>query len=184
MFCRKENKVGQLIIVAELSDHLVDKMLKAYKYKFVYSMTVPLSAIAEKRINKLASKNFSLFKDNPLLIPVPLHKKRLNWRGFNQAGLLAKDISDAYHMSYRGDVLARIADPKHQADIKAKEDRINNVRSNFVVTDSALVRGRTIILVDDICTTGATLNECARILKESGAKKVIGFVIARGQFKR
>lgn len=182
-FCAKENKIDQLIIAAKLSDSLVDKMLKTYKYKFVYDMAAPLSALAKRRVKKLASKNFNLFEDNPLLVPVPLHKKRLNWRGFNQAELLVKDISDAYHMSYRSDVLARVADQKHQADIKGKEDRINNVRNNFAVTDSTLTRDRTIILIDDICTTGATLNECAKVLKESGAKRVIGFVIARGQFR-
>lgn len=147
-------------------------------------MVAPLSALAKRRIKKLASKNFSLFEDNPLLVPVPLQKKRLNWRGFNQGGLLAKDISDSYHIPYHDDILARVADPKHQADIKGKEDRIHNVRNNFVVTNSALVRGRTMILVDDICTTGSTLNECARVLKKSGAKRVIGFVIARGQFRQ
>ncbi|MEK7603637.1 MAG: phosphoribosyltransferase family protein, partial [Patescibacteria group bacterium] len=154
-----------------------------YKYKFVQDMAAPLSVIAKKRIKRLLSKGFNLFEDNPLLIPVPLRRKRLNWRGFNQAGLLAKNISDAYCMSYRDDILIRIADPKHQADIKAKEDRINNVRNNFTVKDSKLLRGRTVILVDDICTTGATINECAKVLKNppagGGAKRVIGFAIAR-----
>ena len=145
-------------------------------------MAAPLSVLAKRRVKKLPSKGFIMFEDNPLLIPVPLSKKRLNWRGFNQAGLLAKDISDAYYMSYRGDILTRTADSKHQADIKVKEDRIHNIRNNFAVTNGALARDRTIILVDDICTTGATLNECAKVLKENGAKKVIGFVIARGQF--
>lgn len=178
-FCAKENNIDQLIIVAGLSNPLVDKILKTYKYKFVRDMSAPLSVIAKKRVKNLLLKGFNLFEDNPLLIPVPLRRKRLNWRGFNQAGLLAKDISDTYYMTYRGDILIRIADPKHQADIKAKEDRINNVRNNFAVKDSESLRGRTVILVDDICTTGATINECARVLKESGAKRVIGFAIAR-----
>lgn len=179
-FCKKDNPVGQLIIAVELSDPLVDKILKTYKYKFIHSMAAPLSVAAKKCVKKLLSKGFSLFEDNPILIPVPLHQKRLNWRGFNQAELLARNMSNAYHMSYSGDALMRVADPKHQADIKTREERLNNVRDNFAVIDAETVRGRTIILVDDICTTGATLNECARVLKESGAKRVIGFVIARG----
>ena len=178
--CKKENGVDQLLVAAELSDLVVEKMLKAYKYKFVFDISRPLSVIAKKCIKKLLSKGFSLFEDNPLIIPVPLHKKRLNWRSFNQAELLARDISNTYHMSCCDDTLARIANPKHQADIKAREDRINNVKNNFTITDDKLMWGKTVVLVDDICTTGATLNECARILKKSGAKKVIGFVIARG----
>lgn len=203
-FCAKDNPVAQLIIAAELSDKLVDKMLKTYKYEFVYSMAAPLSIIAKKCIKKLLLKGFNLFEDDPLLVPVPLHRRRFNWRGFNQAELLVKNIADTYHMSCSGDILVRVADSKHQAEIKSREERLNNVRNNFAVTGAGAVkgrprsrnsdsskaaqdnisefslRGRTIILVDDICTTGATLNECAKVLKESGARKVIGFVIARG----
>lgn len=183
-FCGKENKIDQLLIAVELTNPLVEKMLKAYKYKFVYNVAVPLSVIAKKCIKKLLSKGFSLFESNPLLVPMPLHKRRLNERGFNQAELLAKNIADTYHVFYNRDVLTRVANPKHQADIKTREDRINNVKNKFAIKDGKLVRDRTVILVDDICTTGATLNECAKVLKESGARRVIGFVIARGQFKK
>lgn len=179
VLCVKENKIDQLIIAAELSDYLVNKMLKTYKYKFVYDMAAPLSVIAKKCIKKLLSKGFNLFEDNPLVTPVPLHQKRLNWRGFNQADLLARSVSDTYHMSYSGDVLTRVADPKHQANIKTREERLNNVRDNFAASNADVVKDKVVILVDDVCTTGATLNECARVLKESGAKRVIGFVIAR-----
>ena len=184
-FCDKENEVDQLIITANLSDQLVEKMLKAYKYKFIQSMAAPLSMLVRRRVKKLLSKGFSLFGDNPLLIPVPLHRRRLNERGFNQAELLAKNMADTYHVVCNNDILARVANPKHQAEIKKKEERLDNVKNNFAanVKDNTLVRGKTIILVDDICTSGATLNECARVLKESGAKRVIGFVIARGKFK-
>ena len=183
-FCDKSNEVDQLIITADLSDTLVEKMLKTYKYKFIQSMALPLSMLIRRRIKKLLSGGFSLFEDNPLLIPVPLHKRRLNERGFNQAELLAKSMADTYHVVYNNNVLIRVTNPKHQAEIKKKEERLENVKNNFAVTDRALIRGRTIVLIDDICTSGATLNECARILKENGAKRVIGFVIARGQFKK
>ena len=184
LFCAKENKIDQLLITTELSDPVVEKMLKTYKYKFVLSMVRPLSVVTRKYIKKLLSKNFNLFEDNPIIIPVPLHKNRLNWRGFNQAGLLAKVISDTYHISYRGDALRRIIDTKHQADIKSREERLGNIKNNFAANNHESLKGKTVILVDDICTTGATLNECANVLKENGAKRVIGFVIARGQFKK
>jgi len=176
--------IDQLIIAAELSDPLVEKMLKIYKYSFILDMAAPLSAIAKKCIKKLASKKISLFEDNPLLIPVPLHKKRLNWRGFNQSQLIAQNISDSLLVSLGEGILVRNKDAKRQADIKVREERLQNIRGNFVITDYKIIKGRTVILVDDICTTGATLNECARVLKNppagGGVKKVIGFVIARG----
>lgn len=180
MFCKKENHIDQIIIAAELSDPLVDKMVKTYKYKFIPDMSKPLSVVAKKCAKKLLSKGFNIFEDNPLLIPVPLHKNRLNRRGFNQAELLAKDIADAYHISYIGDVLIRVINSKHQADMKSREERLTNLKNHFAAKNREAVKDRTVVLVDDICTTGATLNECARVLKESGAKKVIGFVIARG----
>lgn len=178
--CKKDNPIGQLLIAAELMDPLVEKMLKAYKYKFICDMAVPLSVIAKKCAKKLLSKGFSLFEDSPLVIPVPLHNRRFNWRGFNQSELLAKNIADAYHVSYNAGVLARVAGSKHQVDIKSREERLSNIKNNFAVISAEAIRGRTVILIDDICTTGATLNECAGVLKDNGAKRVIGFVIARG----
>jgi len=183
-FCDKSNETDQLIIAADLSDSLIEKMLKTYKYKFIQSVAVPLSVLVRRRVKKLLSKKFSLFEDNPILISVPLHRRRLNERGFNQAELLAKSMADTYHVIYNNNVLIRVANPKHQAEIKKKEERLENVKNNFAVRNKELVRSKTIILVDDICTTGATLNECAGVLKAAGAKRVIGFVIARGQFKK
>lgn len=178
-FCVGENQIDQLLVVADLKNPLVDKIIKAYKYKFITDMAKPLSVLSKRYIRHLLAKRLHIFNDNPLLVPVPLHKTRLNRRGFNQSQLLAKEISDVFHMSCI-EILARSYNRKNQADIKPREERLNNVRNNFTVTDAKVTRGRTIILVDDICTTGATLNECARVLKENGAKKVIGLAIARG----
>ncbi len=186
--CKKNNGVDQLLIATELTDPLVEKMIKVYKYKFIYDMATPLSTIVKKCIKKLVSKGFNLFEDNPVLIPVPLHKTRLNERGFNQSWLIVKEIADTFHLSSNENLLSKKYNFKHQADIKTREDRMNNVKNDFAVTDTEVVKGKTVILIDDICTTGATLNECARVLKNpptgEGAKRVIGFVIARGQFKK
>lgn len=182
--CRKDNSIDQLLIAAELSDPPVEKMLKACKYKFISNLSVPLSLLARKCVKKLLFKGFNLFEDNPLIVPVPLHARRLNWRGFNQAQLVARNLSDVFLASYGEDILARVVYAKNQADIKGRENRIGNVGNNFVVKNAEAAKGRTIILIDDICTTGATLNECARVLKNpsvgKGAKRVIGLVIARG----
>ena len=183
IFCERDNSVDQLIIASELSDPLTDKMIKAYKYKFIPVLSEPLSAMAKKSVKKLLRKGFNLFDGNPLLAAVPLHRTRLNERGFNQSWLIAKEIADTFHISSDKNALSKKYNFKHQADTKSREERLNNVRGNFAVVNAGAVKNRTVILVDDICTTGATLNECARVLKESGARRVVGFVIARGQFK-
>ena len=77
-------------------------------------------------------------------------------------------------------VLIRTSVSKPQAEIDKKDERLENMSNQFKVSNNEKIKGKTLLLIDDVCTTGATLNECARILKEAGAKKVIGFVIARG----
>jgi len=182
--CKKDNPVDQLLAALDLSDPLIDEVLKAYKYKFISDLSRPLSVIAKKFIKKLLSKRVNIFQDNPLVIPVPLHKRRLNWRGFNQSQLLAKSIAGSFLASYAGNALIRISHSKNQADTKTREDRFKNIKGQFAVSNKEIIKNRTIILVDDICTSGATLNECARVLKNppagGGSSKVIALVIARG----
>ena len=111
---------------------------------------------------------------------MPLHPRRLNWRGFNQAELIAQAVADVLYTQNESRILIRTAGTDSQAELKDKKDRIKNIGNIFKVTDTEKIKNRNILLVDDICTTGATLNQCAKVLKEAGAKKVIAFVVARG----
>ena len=125
-------------------------------------------------------KKFNVFESNPLLIPVPLHLRRLNWRGFNQSELLAKNISDTFQMEMAVDVVERTINATPQADIKEREERLKNLNGIFRIKNKEKIIGREVLLVDDVCTTGATLNECAKILKAGGASRVVALVVARG----
>lgn len=111
------------------------------------------------------------------LIPIPLSKKRLRWRGFNQAELLARELAAAFAYPLNQD-LKRIKHAWPQADLNGAE-RLNNIADSFAWTGTSL-GGRTIILIDDVATTGATLNEAARILKTAGAGAIYGLVLAKG----
>jgi len=113
-----------------------------------------------------------------LTIPVPLHRRRLRERGFNQSLLLARAVSG--HLGSRLDYLS-LARKKYtppQTGL-SKEKRKKNVRDAFLVVYPERVRGAVILLVDDVFTTGHTLNECARTLKRSGARTVICLTLAR-----
>lgn len=179
--CAKINSVDQLLIVADYKNLLVEKMLKFFKYKFIFNLEEPLSILIRKYLKWLTlNKKFNIFERNPLLIPVPLHRRRLNWRGFNQSELLAKKLADTFQMEMFGDVVERTANTNPQADIKEKEQRLKNLNGIFRIKNKINITGREILLIDDVCTTGATLNECAKVLKENGAVKVIGLVVARG----
>jgi len=116
--------------------------------------------------------------DTCLMMPVPLHPRRLRERDFNQSLLLAR-----YAASFLGaelDVLSlrRIRYTEPQTGLKS-DARRKNVRKAFQIVDREVVKGRAILLVDDVATTGNTLNECARTLKRAGAKKVFCLTLAR-----
>ena len=118
------------------------------------------------------------FSSYDLLIPVPLHKSRLRQRGFNQTVILGNILKKKYHLPLRANILQRTTHTPPQVTLPVKE-RKANMRNAFKVNEPGSVEGKTILLLDDVYTTGATMNECARILKKSGASRVDGFVIAR-----
>lgn len=113
------------------------------------------------------------------IISVPLHDKRLRKRGYNQSELLAKELSLRMKITYVGSVLRREKQTKPQFELK-KEERVKNIQNAFSVSINFKrnVKGKNVILVDDIATTGATLRECAKMLKKSGAIKVVGVTLA------
>jgi len=179
--CAKTNSVDQLLIVADYKNPLVEKSLKFLKYKFISDLERPLAILMKKYLKWLTlDKKYNVFEANPLLIPVPLHPKRLNWRGFNQSELLTKNLADTFQMEMADDIIERTTNATPQADIKEREERLKNLNGIFKIINKEKIIGREVLLIDDICTTGATLNECAKVLKFSGATKVVALVIARG----
>ncbi len=179
-FCRDTNPLDQLLVVADFKNPTVASLIKAYKYRFLPELALPLSRLACRYLDHIAHRDhFSIVEGNPLLISVPLHRIRENRRGFNQAELLARLIARHYRLDI-GEGLIRITQSIPQVDVKDRAKRLSNVRGLYACPNPDVFQGRTILLVDDVCTTGATLNECARILKEAGAKSVSALAIARG----
>jgi len=116
--------------------------------------------------------------DDPVLLPVPLHKKRLRQRGFNQSLILAKEAAKTIRGELDFTSLQRTRFTSPQVDLQKKE-RIRNVKGAFGLSSPEKFQGRQVILVDDVATTGSTLNECARVLKKAGAQEVVALVLAR-----
>jgi ComF family protein len=119
-----------------------------------------------------------LVADADLLVPVPLHRKRLRHRGFNQALLLAQAFPQA---RLAREAVIRIRHTAPQVGLKPKERR-DNVKGAFAVTDPALVAEKNVLLLDDLYTTGATVKECALILRRAGAHRVEVLTVARVQY--
>lgn len=116
--------------------------------------------------------------ESPLIVPVPLHPKRLRERGFNQSLLLAGHVKEALSADLDALSLRRTRPTRPQTGLKSAERR-RNLRGAFGVVEKKAVKGRRVILVDDVSTTGTTLNECARVLKRAGADRVFGLVLAK-----
>lgn len=120
---------------------------------------------------------------NAALLAVPLHRQKRRERGFNQSELLASAVSQKLSLPLLPpDTLERVKNTPPQAHVRGREERQKNVASAFAVpiTNTRVVAGKTILLVDDIATTGSTLNDAARALKEAGAAHVWGLVVAKG----
>ncbi|OGI27594.1 MAG: hypothetical protein A2359_04700 [Candidatus Moranbacteria bacterium RIFOXYB1_FULL_43_19] len=159
-------------------------MIHNFKYRFAGDLSAPLARLETKAI---------FFHDLPLpraIVPVPLHPRRLRWRGFNQAHLLAENISRNLAPPFKIpvlDILERRKYNKPQMELGNYGDRAENVRDLFKIkSDVSLddIEGKIIYLVDDIATTGSTLRECAKVLKHAGAKKIFAVVIARQALKK
>jgi ComF family protein len=116
--------------------------------------------------------------DYDLIVPVPLHWRRLWWRGFNQAAMLAEEVARRLELPLDAISFARWRATSSQT-ARHHDDRARNVRRAFVVIHPDRIRGQRILLIDDVMTTGATVNECARSLLASGAASVDVFTLAR-----
>jgi ComF family protein len=133
----------------------------------------PLAAFVASALGEHAD----IWRDG-ILVPVPLHARRRRERGFNQAEALASELGRLIGRPVEKRALRRVADIPPQTTM-GKDDRRRNVRGAFRVARPERVRGRIVVLVDDVFTTGSTLGECARELRRAGAADVRALTVAR-----
>jgi ComF family protein len=156
---------------------LYEGALKEAIHRFKYGGVLPLVTVFG---DLLHSAFRSLTRDYPvdLLVPVPLHIRRLRERGFNQALLLVKELSKRTGIPYAERALKKIKDTPFQITLK-KRERKKNLRRAFQVKDRETIKGKAVMLVDDVYTTGTTVNECSRALRMAGAERVAVLTVAR-----
>lgn len=178
-FCRPGHFLDRLWVATSYENPLVEKTLKAMKYKFVKTLANDIAVLMAKYLERRFSSGFDIGRDSTIIVPVPLHRRRLNWRGFNQSEIIGRQIGSHFGLNFREDALRRKRNRTPQAQITDRNSRITNMKGVFKCQRPELVRGKTIILIDDIATTGSTFDDCSRALKGAGAREVIGFVLAR-----
>ncbi len=123
----------------------------------------------------------SIFENvqSPILVPIPLSRKSRRRRGYNQSEIVARDLSIRSDGKIEvQNILEKVKETETQHSIKNRNERLHNLKGTFAVKESPSLKGKNIIVVDDITTTHATLIEARRALKDAGARSVIGFTIA------
>jgi len=169
--CRRKATLTGIMIAAYYETPLKE-IIHNYKYKMVKDLSEPLADLLINHLQKFA------LPSNPLILPVPLHQKRLKEREFNQAALLGKKIADIFGLDFDDELMIRKINTKPQINLSGLE-RKENVKNAFLCINPQKVYKRNIILVDDVCTTGATLEACGVELRKYNARQIWGLVLAR-----
>jgi len=170
-FCKKCRKKGYLsgVFCGYYYEPPLSELIKGYKYDSL-SVGPLLSAFFIYSLKKVK------MPQEFILCPIPLHYKKERSRGFNQALYFSNILADYFNWSMV-QLLKRTKETKPQVSLDPRQ-RIKNVSDAFKVIGD--VSSKTIVLVDDVVTTGATINEAARVLKNAGARKVMALTLAKG----
>ncbi|OGI21411.1 MAG: hypothetical protein A2808_00195 [Candidatus Moranbacteria bacterium RIFCSPHIGHO2_01_FULL_55_24] len=158
---------------------IVRKLIHTYKYRFIPDTGIPLAELLARTLLQ-----------SPLPLPdilsfVPLHPRRLRFRGFNQSQILAERLAPLLTPGAAIvpvlPTLTRTRHTKPQQKTRSREERLANLSGAFATLPDTKrqIRGKTLWLVDDVATTATTLTECAKVLKKAGAKRVYGIVVAK-----
>ena len=168
--CQEFTYVDQLLVFSKYQG-VIAQMLKDGKYSRVFDVYKDFAIYLYKHFHSLVAN------ENLVFVPVPLHKNKFKDRGFNQAGILAKSLSVLFNMPFL-DCIERKKYTDSQTT-KNKSDRFLDLLDAFTIKRFYKNNlPNKIILVDDILTTGSTLNACAKILKDNGCEFVLSIVIA------
>ncbi len=151
----------------------VRQMIHAFKYDRKTHLRRPLALLTIS-----ATAGFISEEKPEIILPVPLHVERLRQRGFNQAVLLGELISREFRIPMERRTLLRLRRTMPQVALSVAE-RMENVKNAFGLSKKAKIEGRKVLLVDDVFTTGSTVDECSRILKKSGVARVCVLTVAR-----
>ena len=144
----------------------VQRLLHDLKYRKKRDIGILTGAYIGDQI--LQSK---LFKKADLIVPIPISKKRILERGYNQSALIAEGIHKKTCWDWNENLLIKTRDTGSQTS-RTRSERLDNVSNSFLVQNDVALEGKHILLVDDVITTGATLESCALVLKESGVREI------------
>jgi competence protein ComFC len=176
--CQNKKLSGLYFALPYKEKQLTRKLIYQFKYQpYLKDLAETLASILIEHF-VISGKNTDEIWDNGVLVPVPLDKKKLKLRGYNQAEELSKELSKILQIPVVSNNLIKINPTKPQMEL-SKSEREKNLENAFAIKNPAGFAGKKIFLVDDVYTTGSTMEECAKVLKKNEVKNVWGIAIAR-----
>jgi len=173
--CQTATGIDEIIVATTYEKSVAGKIVEQYKYNFLESAGEILVRLLVKQIcQQGAAMRFA----GAILIPIPLHPRRMAERGYNQAAVIALGLANQFGCQVDENLLKRIKYTQQQAKLD-REERNKNIKEAFAV-DARVSVPETVVLVDDVLTTGATFAEVARVLKTAGVKRVICVAVCHG----
>jgi ComF family protein len=163
-----------LMVAADYHAESIRKLIWHLKYNSVFDIAASFGTLMT---DYLTSRDLLEYFGGAAVVPVPLHEKRLRTRGFNQAEAIAKRFAENLRLDYLP-ILHRVKNTASQVDLP-REERLQNIADAFIAEIRPSLGERKILLIDDVATTGATLNECAKVLRHQEVGEVWGLVVAR-----
>ncbi|MGN1271223.1 MAG: ComF family protein [Clostridia bacterium] len=184
--CKNKIKKYEINIIIEPQNRYFEELISIFKYEGIIREKIIQYKFGDKAymnntFAKIILKNekiCGLLKKYDIIIPVPIHKKRKAQRGYNQTQLIANKISKCLNIKLCNNVLVKNKNTIAQSKLNKKK-RVQNIKGAFKILNSEKIKGKDILLLDDIYTTGSTANECSKILKKAGAKTVGVLTIAK-----
>lgn len=174
--CPHLDKPEDRRMLAAISLGTFDDYYQRLIHRFKYGKKIPLGKRLAQRLGDAVAREEE-FAGCDLILPVPLHRARYRERGFNQSEILAEGVSEVADIPLARRMLRRKKNTKDQTYLNVQQ-RAENVRDAFSITQPEIVENKRVILVDDVTTTGATLNECARILQDVRARSIFAATLA------
>lgn len=184
--CELSLKKYEINCITKIKNKYFDYLYCALKYEDIVREKILQYKFFEnsylyKTFAKIIIKNkkiYGFLKLYDIIISVPMYKNKKAVRGYNQSELIAKEIAKQMELTFEKDVLIKQKNTKVQSTLTGKQ-REENIKDAFTIINSEKIRNKKIILVDDIYTTGSTVNECSKMLKQAGAGEICVVAIAK-----
>jgi len=184
--CKKEIEAKSICKVEKVENKYFDEMAYMMRYDGKFRDKILLYKFEEEaylyktfaKIILNSKKICDILKTYDIIVPVPIHKKRKQRRGYNQSELIAREVAKNIDEIKYKNVIKKTKNNQRQSSLD-KQNRLENVKNAYEIANKEIICNKKIILFDDIYTTGATANECSKVLKQNGAKYILVLSLAK-----